>query len=110
MKTYELDLLENTTTNMSISDGYVEAVDQNHDVLTSKQFRGRNFPCPNTKCILTFPTEELMKRHLNEEEHVATDQVEVHSTLDKVKQAWVVGLGGKVALRKTNLQSTFTII
>ena len=86
---------------MTIPDGYMEAADQNHDILTSKQLRGRNYPCPTNQCILTFQTEDLMKKHLDEGDHVKGDEVEVQSTDDRVKQSWVAGLSGKVALRKT---------
>ena len=86
---------------MTVIDGYFEAANQNQDLLKSKQSRGRNYSCPDQDCILTFPSEDTMKEHLKEELHVKQDEFEVQSTTDRVKKAWVSGLGGKVALRKT---------
>jgi hypothetical protein len=86
---------------MTLDGGYQEGDDQNHDILTGKQYRGMNYPCPNKDCILTFTSEELMKKHLDEEDHVLSEEVVVQSTSDRVKKSWVAGLGGKVALRKS---------
>ena len=42
-----------------------------------------------------------MKKNLDEEDHVLSEEVVVQSTSDRVKKAWVAGLGGKIALRKS---------
>ena len=86
---------------MTVGDGYREAVDQNHNVLESKQCRGMNYPCPNRECILTFQSEDTMKKHLDEGSHIMQDEFVVTSTSDRVKKAWVAGLGGKGAMRKS---------
>ena len=89
-----LKLIDNDfmSTNMKISGGYAEAADQNREVLPSKQIRGRNFPCPNMECILTFPTDKEMKNHLEEDEHVSQDQVEVLSTNDTLRPTTIFRL------------------
>ena len=88
---------------MALIGGYHESVDQNHNVLKSKQNRGMNFPCPDGDCILTFENEKRMKNHLLEEDHVYEVGVQPISTNDRIKKAWVSGLSGNVTLRKESM-------
>ena len=89
---------------MSVTSGYQEAHDQNHDILKSKAVRGMNYPCPDMQCILTFDVEAKMKKHLLEESHVREECVETFSTNDRIKKYWVAGLSGNITNRKEGIK------
>ena len=95
--------VSNQSTNMKIEGGYHDADNDNHAVIKSKVVRGMNFPCANPECILTFSTKDEFDQHVKSGGHVSGDAIsgEYIPVGDKVKQAWVTGLSGKVESRKT---------
>ena len=93
--------MPNQTTNMEIVGGYYEATDQNFNITVGKKSRGMNYPCPDNLCVLTFSTEDLMKKHVADGVHTEQGDVAVHSTDDRVKRSWISGLSGNVAVRKS---------
>ena len=102
---YKLNEVSNQSTNMTIEGGYHDAENDNHTVKKSKVVRGMNYPCSNSECILTFSTKDELNQHLGLGRHVSGDSIigEHVPVGDRVKQAWVTGLSGKVENRKTGL-------
>ena len=106
----------NLSTEMEVEGEYHASTNQNYKMIKSKSnSMGRNFPCPEETCLMTFASEPEMQRHLVTGKHLTKADFDKEpggqaaTARDVMKKKWLEGLSGQVAGRKRgNLGLNYT--